>query len=157
MSTCPPYCVGLHFCAALQTFCLKMHQRVSMTLTVPVSTCQFPLLLVNKTWSSACSALCVCVCPPGNVESLPFADDSFDCVVDTFSMCVFPNPLQALKEMARVLSPNGKLLLLEHSRSSSPLLAWYQVLQLCRRTTSACLPFTLAHPQAARHKGTLLQ
>lgn len=66
--------------------------------------------------------------PPGNVESLPFADDSFDCVVDTFSMCVFPNPLQALKEMARVLSPSGKLLLLEHSRSSSPLLGWYQVL-----------------------------
>lgn len=71
----------------------------------------------------------LCLRPPGNVESLPFADDSFDCVVDTFSMCVFPNPLQALKEMARVLSPNGKLLLLEHSRSSSPVLGWYQVLQ----------------------------
>ena len=98
------------------------------------------------------SSVCVCVCPPGNVESLPFADDSFDCVVDTFSMCVFPNPLQALKAMARVLSPTGKLLLLEHSRSSSPLLGWYQVLQLCRRTTSACLPFTLAHFQAARHQ-----
>lgn len=64
----------------------------------------------------------------GNVESLPFSDNSFDCVVDTFSMCVFPNPLQALRELARVLSPDGKLLLLEHSRSSLPLLGWYQVM-----------------------------
>ena len=66
--------------------------------------------------------------PVGNVERLPFSDASFDCVVDTFSMCVFPNPLQALKELARVLSPDGKLLLLEHSRSSLPLLGWYQVI-----------------------------
>ena len=64
----------------------------------------------------------------GNVERLPFSDNSFDCVVDTFSLCVFPNPLQSLQELARVLAPDGKLLLLEHSRSSVPLLGWYQVI-----------------------------
>lgn len=62
----------------------------------------------------------------GNVEGLPFDSNSFDCVVDTFSLCVFPRPLQALKELARVLSPGGKLLLLEHSRSKLPVLGWYQ-------------------------------
>ena len=71
---------------------------------------------------------CTCGWPAGNVESLPFSDNSFDCVVDTFSMCVFPNPLQALRELTRVLSPDGKLLLLEHSRSSLALLGWYQVI-----------------------------
>jgi methyltransferase OMS1 len=62
-----------------------------------------------------------------NVEDLPFADGSFDCIVDTFSLCVFRNPSLALKNMYRVLKPDGRLLLVEHSRSQeSPILGWYQ-------------------------------
>lgn len=62
-----------------------------------------------------------------NVEDLPFADGTFDCVVDTFSLCVFRDPLLALKNMYRVLKPDGRLLLVEHSRSREyPPLAWYQ-------------------------------
>ncbi len=67
----------------------------------------------------------------GDVECLPFGSNSFDCVVDTFSLCVFPKPLEALKELARVLAPGGKLLLLEHSRSKLPLMGWYQVSCKC--------------------------
>ena len=64
---------------------------------------------------------------PGDVASLPFPDASFDCVVDTFSLCVFPRPAAALAEIARVLRPGGRALLLEHSLSTFPQLALYQV------------------------------
>ncbi|KAG2482184.1 hypothetical protein HYH03_018865 [Edaphochlamys debaryana] len=61
-----------------------------------------------------------------DVTALPYGDDSFDSVVDTFSLCVFPDPGTALKEMARVVRPSGRVLLLEHTRSDNPLLAAYQ-------------------------------
>lgn len=44
-----------------------------------------------------------CGIPQGNVESLPFGDASFDCVVDTFSLCVFPQPLASLREVRTLL------------------------------------------------------
>ena len=53
-----------------------------------------------------------------DAENLSFEDDSFDTVVDTLSTCTFPDPVKALREMARVCRPNGKILLLEHGRSN---------------------------------------
>ena len=52
-----------------------------------------------------------------DAEALPFPDKSFDTVVSSLTTCTFPNPVAALKEMARVCRPGGRILLLEHGRS----------------------------------------
>jgi ubiquinone/menaquinone biosynthesis C-methylase UbiE len=49
---------------------------------------------------------------------LDFADDVFDVVVSALSTCTFPDPVAALREMGRVTRPGGRILLLEHGRSS---------------------------------------
>ena len=47
-------------------------------------------------------------------ESLPFLDDSFDCVVSSLVFCSVGNPDRGLAEIRRVLRPDGRLLMLEH-------------------------------------------
>jgi ubiquinone/menaquinone biosynthesis C-methylase UbiE len=54
----------------------------------------------------------------GNAESLDFPDDSFDTVTSALSTCTIPDPVKALQEMKRVCKPDGRILLLEHGRSS---------------------------------------
>lgn len=62
---------------------------------------------------------------PGRLEfevwdrtSLPFADDSFDVLISSYSIDRFQDPMQMLREAARVLVPGGRLLLLEPTRYS---------------------------------------
>lgn len=64
----------------------------------------------------------------GNAHELDFADDSFDTVVCTFSLCAIPEPDTALAEMARVLRPGGILLLADHIPSSYRPVRWLQKL-----------------------------
>ncbi len=61
-----------------------------------------------------------------DAESLKFPDDAFDTVVDSLSLCTLTQPVQALREMARVCKPSGRMLLLEHGRSSKEGLARWQ-------------------------------
>jgi SAM-dependent methyltransferase len=61
-----------------------------------------------------------------SAERLPFADGTVDTVVSTFVLCTVDSPEQALREILRVLRPGGRLLFLEHVRSESPRLAWWQ-------------------------------
>jgi len=55
-----------------------------------------------------------------SAEHLPCADASFDTVVCTYTLCTIPDPIAALREMARVLAPGGRLLLLEHGLAPEP-------------------------------------
>jgi len=57
-----------------------------------------------------------------------FGENKFDSVVDTFSLCVMGNEgaKKCIEEMAGVIKPSGKILLVENTRSSNPLLGSYQ-------------------------------
>mmetsp|Transcript_509 Transcript_509/g.1767 ORF Transcript_509/g.1767 Transcript_509/m.1767 type:complete len:285 (-) Transcript_509:1156-2010(-) len=77
---------------------------------------------------------------PMDAESLNFSDGSFDSVVDTYSMCTFRHPELFLREALRVTRPGGKILLLEHARSSQGMLAAYQDItaDIVEQTAKGC-------------------
>jgi len=73
-------------------------------------------------------------------ELLPLADASVDTVVSTLVLCTVNDPERALREIARVLHPDGQLLFIEHVRASSQFLAACQdsLLQPWRRFAGGC-------------------
>jgi ubiquinone/menaquinone biosynthesis C-methylase UbiE len=74
-------------------------------------------------------------------ENLPFANASFDCVVSTLVLCSVARPDAALGELRRVLRPGGKLLALEHIRSSRRRARWQDIVTpLWRRLGAGCYP-----------------
>ena len=56
-----------------------------------------------------------------NAEALPFADNSFDCVIVAFGLRNMTHKDVALHEMQRVLKVGGRLLVLEFSKVWQPL------------------------------------
>jgi demethylmenaquinone methyltransferase/2-methoxy-6-polyprenyl-1,4-benzoquinol methylase len=57
-----------------------------------------------------------------DAESLPFPDDSFDCITIAFGLRNVTRKERALASMLRVLKPGGRLLVLEFSKPRNPLL-----------------------------------
>ncbi|MDP8051839.1 bifunctional demethylmenaquinone methyltransferase/2-methoxy-6-polyprenyl-1,4-benzoquinol methylase UbiE [Pasteurella atlantica] len=51
-----------------------------------------------------------------NAENLPFADNTFDCVIISFGLRNVTDKDKALRSMYRVLKPGGRLLVLEFSK-----------------------------------------
>ncbi len=47
-------------------------------------------------------------------QSLPFADDSYDAALSTWTLCTIPDVAAALMEVRRVLKPGGCLHFVEH-------------------------------------------
>jgi len=73
-------------------------------------------------------------------ENIPADDAAFDTVVSTWTLCTIPDPLQALREMKRVLKPGGTLLFVEHGLAPEhSVRVWQERLNpVWRRITGGC-------------------
>ncbi len=58
----------------------------------------------------------------GDVQALEFPDNSFDTAAETFVFCSVPNPILGLRELNRVVKPDGRILLLDHVRIDRPII-----------------------------------
>jgi len=58
-----------------------------------------------------------------DAQHLDFPEDSFDAAVATFVFCSVPDPVQGLRELGRVVKPEGKIFLPEHVRIDEPEIA----------------------------------
>jgi demethylmenaquinone methyltransferase/2-methoxy-6-polyprenyl-1,4-benzoquinol methylase len=57
-----------------------------------------------------------------DAQSLPFPDNSIDCITIAFGLRNVTDKDKALRSMERVLTPGGRLLVLEFSKPTNPLL-----------------------------------
>ena len=62
----------------------------------------------------------------GDAQALPFPDATFDTVLCTYSLCSVPDEGGTVLEMKRVLKPGGRLILVDHVRSSVAPIFWIQ-------------------------------
>ena len=58
-----------------------------------------------------------------DAAALKFADDCFDIVYAPYVVNCVPDPVKVVSEMRRVCKPGGKLVILNHFRSTSPLMS----------------------------------
>jgi ubiquinone/menaquinone biosynthesis C-methylase UbiE len=57
-----------------------------------------------------------------DAQNLRFEENSFDVAVATFVFCSVPDPVRGLRELGRVVRPEGRIVLLEHVRIDRPII-----------------------------------
>lgn len=73
-------------------------------------------------------------------QSLPFADDTFDCALSTWTLCTIPDVEAALAEVRRVLRPGGTLHFVEHGLApDESVVRWQRRLEpMQKRVAGGC-------------------
>lgn len=69
----------------------------------------------------------------GAAEVLPFADQSFGCVISRYSAHHWQNVAQAMAEIRRVLAPQGKVIMVDILGNSNPVMdTFFQTIETIR-------------------------
>lgn len=73
-------------------------------------------------------------------EEMPFSHDRFDTILLTYTLCSIADSVPALREMARVLRPGGRLLFCEHGAAPDAAVRRWQdrVNPIWRRFSGGC-------------------
>jgi phosphatidylethanolamine/phosphatidyl-N-methylethanolamine N-methyltransferase len=68
-----------------------------------------------------------------DATSMDLADDEFDKALATYTISAVPDPVAVLREMKRVVKPDGTIVILNHFRSLNPVVGWVEdrVAPLC--------------------------
>jgi ubiquinone/menaquinone biosynthesis C-methylase UbiE len=93
-----------------------------------------------------------------DAEDMDFEDDTFDTVVTSCVFCSVPDPVKGLKEIRRVCKKNGRILMLEHVRSTkkiigemmdllNPIPVWLYGANINRRTGENLVKAGIEHGQ----------
>ena len=61
-----------------------------------------------------------------DATKLEFEDNSFDVVYAPYVISVVPDPVAVVREMSRVCRPGGQIIILNHFRSTNPIVATFE-------------------------------
>src|SRR3989338_4550009 len=75
-----------------------------------------------------------------SAEDIPLPPNSIDTVISTWNLCSIPHPESALKEIYRVLKPDGKFIFIEHGKSPRKSVAQWQkwLMPISKRLAGGC-------------------
>ncbi|MBL0388068.1 methyltransferase domain-containing protein [Tumebacillus sp. ITR2] len=90
----------------LMTFAPHIREGIGLDLT--------PAMLAIAEREAKAAGLTHLSWQEGDVENLPFADGSFDLITARICAHHFPNVQRAVEEMARVLKPGGRLMIVDN-------------------------------------------
>ncbi len=73
-------------------------------------------------------------------EAIPLETSNVDTAVSTYTLCTVEDPLQVLREIARVLKPGGRLLLAEHGKTPEAAVGKWQtrLTPIWKRLAAGC-------------------
>lgn len=116
----PPGGRTLDLCAGTADVALEIVRQVSGARVIAVDNCE-PMLIrgLHKVMEAGLTDQVRCVA--ALAEMLPFADGTFDAVFVAFGVRNVADRRRGFEEMARVLKPGGRAVVLEFSIPSVPL------------------------------------